>query len=112
VPDPFDDCPVTGVVDVGDDTVDVVVGDEPSVGSFIFVPEPLGVPPRPPIIVDVPPVACVFSLPGTVTMVVEVVTVVGAAADGDVAAGVTLVCGRNGWETTAGAASSDGSALE
>ena len=76
------------------------------------VPAPLGVAPPPLIIVDVPPVACDFSLLGTVTVVVEVVTVVGMVADGAFATSGDRVCGCNGWEATAGAASSGGSALE
>jgi len=85
-----EDCPVPVVVDDPvDESVDVVV-DDPSVGSARFVPAPapLGVAPPPLIIVDVPPVACDFSLMGTVTVVVVVVTVVGTAADGDVATGL------------------------
>jgi hypothetical protein len=111
----LDDCPVPDVVDNAvEDVVEVVVAGEPSVGSsgLVPVPAPLGDAPPPLIIVDVPPVACDFSLLGAVTVVVEVVTVVGIAVDGDVATSGARVCGCNGWEATAGAASSGGSALE
>jgi len=111
----LDDCPVPDVVDDAvEGVVEVVVPGEPSVGfaGLVPVPAPLGVAPPPLIIVDVPPVVCDFSLLGTVTVVVEVVTVVGMVADGAFATSGDRVCGCNGWEATAGAASSGGSALE
>jgi len=80
---------VPGVVEV---VVDCPVGVDaaaaPSPGASSLVPAPLGVAPPPLNIVEVPPVACDFIFVGTVTVVVETVTVVGAAADGLVAVDV------------------------
>jgi hypothetical protein len=87
-----DDCPVRAVVDeVVEGSVDVVFVADPSVGSLtpLRAPVPLGVAPPPlGVVADVPPVACDFSLIGTVTVVVEVVTVVGTPVDGVFATGV------------------------
>lgn len=112
-----DDCPVPAVVDeVVDGSVDVVVAADPSVGFLrpLRAPVPLDVAPPPVLFVaDVPPVACDFSLIGTLTVVVEVVTVVGTAADGVFATGVIRGCGCDGCdEAIAGADSSGASALE
>ena len=58
---------------------DVPVGVEvvPSPWPLTVVPVPLGVAPPPGIIVEEPPVLFDFSFDGAVTVVVEVVTVVG-----------------------------------
>jgi len=104
------DCAVPGVVEV----VEPVGEIELSLGSssLVPVPAPVGVAPPPPFIVDVPPEACDFSLIGTVTVVVEVVTVVGADPECALETGVTRVWGLSDAGATAGAASSGAFALE
>jgi hypothetical protein len=115
-PEALGDCAVAGVVDVDDGRVEVPVEDELPVGALTLVPAPvpLGVAPPPLIIVDTPPVCWDFSLVGTVTVVVAVVTVVGVARGAPPAAGAigTIRVGGLGAGVAAwGAASSDGSAL-
>jgi hypothetical protein len=101
-----------GVVDAVEGTVEVVVEGDPPVGLLTSVRLATGVAPPRLIIVDVPPVARDFTLAGTVAVVVEVVTVVGPAADGAGATGVIRVCGCNAGTATACAACSDEPVVE
>jgi len=103
---------VPGIVDVVEGTDEVVVEDELSVGCWSLVAELAGVAPPPPAIVEVPPVVCDGSLAGAVTVVVDVVTVVGVAADRAVAVGAIRVCGSGRGTAATGAASSGGPTLE
>lgn len=93
---------------------DVPVGVEvvPSPWPLTVVPVPLGVAPPPGIIVEEPPVLFDFSFDGAVTVVVEVVTVVGVTevvwCDGT----AILTACRSGCTVAAtGAASSGGLTL-
>jgi hypothetical protein len=77
------------------------------------VPSPLGVAPPPEINVGLPPVLFDFSFEGILTVVVDVVTVVGverAVSCDDVAAILTACVSGDGLAAT-GAASSGGSTL-
>ena len=78
---------VTAVVDDdedGDDDVDedvpVLADGVPSPWPLTVVPAPLGVAPPPGFIVEEPPVLCDPRFDGSVTVVVDVVTVVGVVA--------------------------------
>jgi hypothetical protein len=100
-------------VDVVDDTVDVSVEvDDPLVWPPVVesVPARLGAAPPPPIIVELPPVGCDFSLVGTVTVVVVVVTVVGIV---EPVAGATVAAelGAGVGEIAVGAACTGGPVL-
>jgi hypothetical protein len=113
--DELDGCPVSAVVDeVVDGSVDVVDVADPFVGCLRPLPAsvPTGAAPPPLVVADVPPVACDFSLIGTATVVVAVVTVVGTPADGVFATGAIRVCGCDGCEATAGASWTGWVALE
>jgi len=112
--EPVPDELVTPVVEaVEDDDVPVVVEVVPSPWPLTVVPSPLGVAPPPEIIVELPPVFFDFSFDGILTVVVDVVTVVGvdrAVSCGDVAA-ILIACVSDGGLAATGAASSGGSTL-
>lgn len=105
------------MLDVVDDDVELAFELEPVpvlvpvLVPLPLVPPPSGVAPPLPDITDVPPVAGAPGFDGIVTVVVDVVTVIGIVADAEEIVGATDPCGRTAGAITVGAASSGGSTL-